>query len=113
MGEVLNTSGDKITLPSGINEAASTAHIFSADNPYDDQIQVKISKGKLRLKGTGENGWYSEVKKLEYDGQNIEFTISPKLLIEITKRQRKCEITHNRLKIDGGNFIYVTALSNN
>ena len=111
MGEILNVSGDPITLPSDIEGAASTAQIFSMDNPYDDQIQITISRNKLRLKGTGENGWYSETKKLEYDGPKIQFRIAPKLLKEITKRQHDCEITRDRLKIDGGTFIYVTALN--
>lgn len=40
----------------------------------------------------------------------MKFRIAPKLLIELTKRHNECEISRDRLLVNGGKFRYVTCL---
>jgi DNA polymerase III sliding clamp (beta) subunit (PCNA family) len=102
--------GHAATLPKGLAEAAEKAQIFSSENGENDQVFVELVPGKLRIKGQGTSGWYQEVKRLNYSGDSMSFFISPKLLIELTKRHNECTISSDRLMVNGGKFVYITVL---
>jgi len=107
---LFNVKGKKLTLPKGLAEAADKAGVFSATNADDDVVSIELRPGGLRIKGAGALGWYQEVKKLVYSGPAMTFLISPKLLAELIKHHSDCEVTPERLKVDGGKFVYVTCL---
>lgn len=106
----LHVDGELVTLPKGIGDACEKAEIFSSENEDKNEIKVELRKGAMRLKGQGPLGWYQEVKKLQYSGRALEFYISPKLLVQITNRANDCIVSEDRLKIDGGKFLYVASL---
>jgi len=108
--EVLKVKGSKLVLPKGLREAIEKAEVFSSENVEANDVSVRIQSGKLRIKGQGVSGWFSESKKLEYDGKDLEFTIPSKLLSELVRQYNKCEVSENRLKVKGEKFIYVTTL---
>lgn len=110
LDQILEVSGEKITLPKGVAEAADRAETFSAENADENEVTVSIRPGKFKVLGEGVSGWYYETKKIKYKGNPISFRISPKLLIEITKRYNDCIIGQGRLRVDGGKFVYVAAL---
>ncbi len=110
MSKILKTKGTPTTLPKGLKDAADRAEVFSAENVEDNQVAISLNRNRLKIKGTGTSGWYKETKKIKYNGQPLSFTISPKLLIELVKKHNKCQISVKRLKVDGGRFVYVTAL---
>lgn len=106
--------GSPLALPKGIGEACEKAEIFSSENKDRNEVKVEIRKGAMRMKGQGPLGWYQEVKKLaKYNGEQIEFFIAPKLLVQITNRANECIVSSDRLKIDGGKFCYVVSLGTN
>jgi hypothetical protein len=107
---ILKVTGTKTQLPKGIEKAVERASIFSETNVNDNQVVVSISKGKVNIKGTGTSGWYSETKRINYDGAPMCFTIPPFLLNEIVAKYDECIINKNRLKINVGKFSYVTVL---
>lgn len=104
-------AGKQTTLPKGLAEAAEKAEIFSSENPDDNQVSIELKPGKLRIKGEGVSGWYSEVKKIKYTGPPMVFRISPKLLSSITKRHNECFIGEGKLRVASGKFIYVACLN--
>jgi DNA polymerase III sliding clamp (beta) subunit (PCNA family) len=113
LDKLLDVSGSPATLPKGLAEATANANIFTAENADNDSVLIQLSSkngGMLRVEGDGASGWYKEVKRLKYDGESLKFRIAPKLLIELTKRHNQCEITPDRLMVDGGKFRYVTCL---
>lgn len=110
VSKILEATGIPTVLPKGLRDAADRAEVFSAENVEDNQVVISLDSGKLKIKGTGTSGWYKETKKIRYDGPPISFTISPKLLIELVRKHNKCQISKRRLIVDGGSFIYVTAL---
>ena len=110
MSSILDVQGEPITLPKGLKEAAEKAEIFSSENTESNQVTVSIKSGKITIKGIGSSGWYKEKRKTTYKGKPFSFTIAPKLLGEITSRHNECEIAPQRLKVDGGKFIYVTCI---
>lgn len=101
-----------IAFPKGLSEAVEKAEIFSAENAEKSQnkVTVELSPGKLKIRGQGINGWYTETKKVTWQGQPMTFTINPKLLAELVKKHNECLITKERLKVDGGKFLYLSCL---
>lgn len=108
--EILNVSGEKIALPRGLSDAADRADIFSRENADSNSVAVELVSGKLKVKGSGSLGWYSESKKIKYAGPQLTFLISPKMLSEIVQRHSVCELANNCLKVSGGKFSFVTLL---
>lgn len=110
LSKLLKVKGSKMTLPKGLTEAVERASIFSAENTEQDEVMVDLSPGRVRVRGTGISGWYKETRKINYDGAPLSFMIPPQLFITIVKRFNDCEVTKDKLKVDGGKFIYVTTL---
>jgi DNA polymerase III sliding clamp (beta) subunit (PCNA family) len=112
MSGVLNIgeSPAEATLPGGLAEEVERAKIFSAEG-NDDKILVELRPGKMRVKGQGASGWFSVTKKMTYTGPSMEFLISPKLLIEITKKGNTCEVAPERMRIQGERYTYISCLT--
>lgn len=110
INEILEVDGTHTTLPGGIPEALEKAEIFSADNSDNNVVIIEFRTGQFRIRGRGASGWYEERKDAKWDGEPISFSISPKLLADIASRTNDCYIAQDRLKIDGGKFVYVTSL---
>lgn len=107
---LFDVKGSKIALPKGLEEAAEKGSIFSSENVDNDKITIDIKPGKITIKGTGSAGWYKEVKKTNYSGRPISFTIAPKMLQEIVKKHNECKIAPERLMVEAGKFTYITCL---
>jgi hypothetical protein len=108
---VFETVGTKVVLPKGIAEAVDKSKVFSEDNGDSDHVVINLSAKKSFLYASGVNGWYQEKLNVIWTGDDIEFSIAPALLIEISKRYNECEIGDNKLKVDGGKWTYITSLN--
>lgn len=106
----LQVEGKKAQLPKGLADAIEKAEIFSSEDSERNEVMVMLRPGKLRIRGLGNTGWYSESKKVGYKGPPINFMIAPKLLKDLTERHNECEISEDRLKVNGGRFVYVACL---
>lgn len=109
LNAVYDVEGAPVTLPGGLAEAVDKASVFLQDQ--DSKVLIHLSPGKLKVKGQGADGWFYETKKIEYTGTKMEFLVSPKLLVELTKRQVECEVAPERLKAKGAKWTYVAVLS--
>lgn len=110
ISKVLQVKGRSLTLPKGLKEAVEKAEIFSSENTEGSDVIVNIKKGKFKITGKGVSGWFTEIKQSKYEGESLQFTIPPRLLIELVQHYNECEVTESRLKIKGGKFTYVTVL---
>ncbi len=110
LSKVLQMKGEPLTLPKGLKEAVEKAEIFSAENAEDNNVIINLKKGKFKITGKGASGWFTEIKKSKYEGKSLQFTIPPKLLVELVQHYNDCEVSENRLKVSGGKFVYVTVL---
>jgi hypothetical protein len=108
--DILTVEGETTQLPRGLAEAAERADVFAAENSDADSVMISLSPEKLTLRAESALGWYSETKKVKYAGQPLAFLIVPKILGAIVKKHSACVVTRDRLKVDGGKFIYVTVL---
>lgn len=107
---IMDFTGQPTQLPKGLGDAADKAEVFSAENADNNQVLIKLKAGKLRIKGVGNSGWYAEDKKLKYDGPELSFQIAPKLLKELSRKHNECEVSADRLKVNGGKWVFVTCL---
>jgi DNA polymerase III sliding clamp (beta) subunit (PCNA family) len=110
MTRLIKFSGTRTALPKVLGDAAERAGIFSSENADNDMVEVLLKSGLITVKGEGVSGYFVERKKLRYKGPELMFFIAPKLLQELTRRHNECEITEDRLKVNGGNFVYVSSL---
>ncbi len=108
---MIEFDGTPTSLPTTLSEAIEKAEVFStaADDNFVT-IEMK-STGKLKIRGEGSFGWFTEIKKVNYSGDDISFRITPKLLFDIARKHNECEISSDRLKVESDNFIYVTMLN--
>lgn len=108
---VIEFDGEKTKLPTGISDAVEKAQIFSSENLDTDLILVELKSGKFRIRGEGSNGWFTEVRKVAYSGNDLSFRIAPKLLIQLCNQHDECELNKERIKVQFDNFTYVTSLN--
>lgn len=109
--DILNTHGDKAVLPKALQEAVETAEIFSSENADHNHVKIELRADRLRIRGQGASGWYSEVKQIKYAGKPMAFMVGPKLIAELVRRTTDCEISKDhRLRVDGGKWVYVACL---
>lgn len=113
LNKLLKFKGDPITLPKGLSEAADRAAVFALENAEDAKIIVDLRGGadaRLQVTGIGTSGSYKERKSLAYKGADLKFMIAPKLLMDITKKFNEAEISADRFRVKGENWVYVTSL---
>lgn len=103
----LNSKGEPATLPKGLIEACDKADVFSSENTDNNRVLISIRPGELRVKAHGASGRYTETKKCGYDGPPISFMVSPKLMIELTKKQIECEVSSKFIKAQMGKLTYL------
>jgi len=111
MTKYLKIKGTKTTLPKGLKDAIDKAEVFSSENLDDNIVTIHLQNGKIKIKGRGVSGWYSELKAIKYRGDEMTFSISPQLLSDLSQNYNDCEITKDKLKVDSGKFSYVTVLN--
>jgi DNA polymerase III sliding clamp (beta) subunit (PCNA family) len=107
---ILTVDGSPLVIPKALIEAADKAAVFSKENKDNDQVEISLKPGKLKITGKGNFGWYEEFVSARYDGDSLFFLISPELLQRICNEDGKCEVTDTRLKISNSKFVYVTCL---
>jgi len=113
MDDILKVDGTPISLPKGLEEAAERADIFSSEDVQRNFVTVNIKPKQVKVTGKGMSGWFIETKRSDYKGKEIEFTISPNLLIKLAKQHHTCKITQDRLKVKLDKFEYVSVLGRN
>jgi DNA polymerase III sliding clamp (beta) subunit (PCNA family) len=108
--EKLKETGIPLVLSKSVASAAETAKILSVENVDDEQVVIELSSGTMRIISEGSSGRYRERKTVKYDGDDLTFHMMPSLLVDLCKRHSDFEITEDFLKVNGGKFIYMTAL---
>lgn len=98
----------KVLFPNGLEEAINNASIFAKDN-NDNAILVKLQKDKICIIGEGPAGKHEERRTIQFDSA-LSFRIAPKLLVEITKKSLRVNISRDKLTLKMGPVRYITAL---
>lgn len=107
--QILGKTGNKVKLPKQLAGSLARAQIFSATSSKGNVVVVELRAGKMKLEGRGDFGWYEEVRKSTWEGENTRFSIAPKILLELSKRADECELTDVCIKVDGKSFLFACA----
>lgn len=111
LANFLEVEGVKTTLPKSLGEAVERAKLLSDETADNPQIKVHLTRKGVTLRADGASGYFVEGKKVEYKGEEIRFTVSPNLLLELIKRHTDCIVSPNyRIKVDGPKWRYVACL---
>lgn len=110
--KVLACKGEKIVLPKGLLQTIDRANIFSSEEGRSNYLTVSIKPNKMKITGKGISGSHTESKKIQYGGEPKKFLVSPDLLSEVLNRHSNSEVSDNKIKVSGENFVYIACLGN-
>lgn len=111
LGDSLKGKGSPIKFPKGLSQVAQRAEVFSSENSIEGNlVRVSLEPGKLTVEGTGVSGTHKARRKVIYSGPPISFMIAPKLLGDIAERYDDCQISEDRITVNGGKWRYVSFL---
>ncbi len=103
--------GTKLSFPKNIIQILDRASIFSKGSTILDQIvEITLDNGKFKIRSQSESGWFEEVVKIEYTGEQVSFIVTPYLLKDILSKTLTCIVAPDRLKFEGDNWIYISML---
>lgn len=107
----LKIEGSEIVFPSTINEILDKASVFSKREHFNDEsVMVELEKGKVKIRGESEIGWFEEETHAKYSGDKVQFNITPDLLKNILTQTNTCILSKNKIKFTGENWEYVALL---
>ena len=110
--QFLETDGMKrIQLPGGLQEVVARAHHISSTNVLESSVIVKLMKERVIVEGKGTRGHHREMEKITFEGEPMEFHISPRLINEVSKKSNTCLIGNGRMIVDTGKFKYLTVIA--
>jgi hypothetical protein len=104
--ELMKVRGRKLTFPKELADAAQLAGLFENEG----NVRIKLAPGLLTILGENVEGQYRATLKTGYKGKEVSFLTAPKLIAELVARYSECELTEHTLRVDGGKFIFLTAL---
>ena len=107
----LKVEGIELVFPKTIDEVLDRAGVFAKrDNMLDENITITLENRKLIVSSKSEEGWFEEDVNVHYEGDKIEFNITPYLLKSILKETQSSILGNNKLKFSGEDWEYMTAL---
>lgn len=112
LSSLFDIQGEKVQIPKELEAITDRASILTREFAIDTHVSVTISSSQIEVVGEGVSGTYTEIGKVQYQGPPIHFTIVPEVLKSIAKRYSECYVTETHLRVDGGNWKYVTLLGN-
>jgi len=103
--------GKKITFPENLMDVLDRAGIFSVSEFQADQkVTLQFKGGKLKVKATGDTGWFEEVMKTDVK-DDMEFIIHPDFIKEILEHSKSATNHDDKLlRFKGKDFVHVVAL---
>lgn len=100
--------GRELVFPEGFSESVKRIH--QAVQAMD-RADVSISKGTVRVRGEHQGAWYEESRRVDFDGEDMEFAISPSIMANLLEKRSKARINEQKIRVDGDNEVYCVSLS--
>jgi hypothetical protein len=107
----LEVEGIDITFPKSISDILEKATIFSKENKsMEEVVTISMEKNRIKIKSKSDSGWYEEEANIRYDGEEVEFFVTPSLLQNVLSRSNTCTLGANKIKFIGANWQYLAML---
>jgi DNA polymerase III sliding clamp (beta) subunit (PCNA family) len=102
----LSVEGAEINFPKTITDILERAEVFA----HDLDVDVKLVANRITISSKSDTGWFKEEANTVYDGEDIEFSVTPGLLKDILTETQHCTYNGNVLKFTGENWVYVSSV---
>lgn len=99
-------------IPGSIVEIFNRAAPFFADTTKGKQGLIRLRKGQMMIRAANGEGWYEEIRDIDYDGPKMTLGVNPKYISGLVKHGIPCDITASSLRITGDAFVYALPLEN-
>ena len=108
MSQFLSFEGTEVNLPKEILDGLDIASVFiDDDNP---SVSISLRKGACRIYKDSEGGLVDYREKVKYNGDSINFNINPAFLKEMLTHSTTLIVSDDKVRLESGSFIMVTAL---
>lgn len=107
LDRILKGEGTKGEFHPSVIEALERSKIMI--NTEND-VELKIKKGAMKIKTQREGGWYEEEKKIKYTGKPISFVVNLNFLRDILNKTQTVIFSDGKIKIEKDNFYFATAI---
>jgi len=103
--------GKVVILPEVMDKALEKADIFAKrDHLLDEIIDITIKDNLLTIRAESDSEWFEERLPLKYEGDSINFLITPYLLKGILTETKSCRVSKQKLRFEGEGWVYVSML---
>jgi len=104
--------GTRLVLPEITSEVLERAMVFSKrDHLLEESVDLTIKDNRLKVESKSDTGWF--VEEINFKCQHtLAFSITPYLLANILQQTKECELTEDKIKFQGEDWIYVSRLRN-
>jgi len=100
--------GTVVDLPKEIIDGIDIASIIISD--IEPMITVNIKNKVLLINVKSESGKITHKTKVDYDGEEVQFSINPSFLKEMMTYSSKITIADDKMKLETSNFSLLTSL---
>lgn len=111
--EMFEETGEKVILPSSIEDIIDRASVFCQDNMEDAEklVKVTLDTKKIRIEGEGLSGKHIEEKESQYNGSKLTFSANPEVLVRLSKYKAAIKSDSSpSLIVKGQTWSYLTLI---
>lgn len=105
-------TGEKLKLPPDLGPALDRAGVFTSSGECGknnkERISFHLTENLLAIRGEGASGWFEELQRIRYKGDEINVDINPDFLASILKHTDEVQLG-KLLKFEGDKFVHVVA----
>lgn len=106
----LNVQGTEISFPKTISAILDRASIFSKnENNEEGEVHIQLDKNRIKIRSKSIAGWFEEEANVPYDGEPLEFEVTPSMLTNVLNESQTCIYSERLLKFEGENWVYIAA----
>lgn len=102
-------AGKKLSLPKSLIKAAERASVFSEDSIEGNRVEVTIKHRTVSLTGHSASGGFKHTEDFKYKGPDIQFTITPTILIDQLTKHNDFYLSDRKMLADGGRYTFAAA----
>jgi len=105
-----DVKGTTVELPDGLKETMDLAGIFSANDATAPYVNVKLTKGRMKISSENDSGWYTESVRVDYKGKDLEFGVSPEFFIQLISLTDKVIVGDSMIKFSDDSMEHVVGI---
>lgn len=110
LDSIIGDDNKFLTIPKELVQAVSRAPVFTKASERKDEVRIDIKGKTLKVSGEGVFGYHEENFDLDEHVTDFSFKISPAMITWLAKKQKCCELSRDRLRIDADSYVFIASL---